>query len=54
MRVKMTHSHTVQAEGSSTTFLADHFYLLPDDQALALVEAGVAELEGTGGEDEEL
>lgn len=53
MRVKMTQSHTIAAEGSSTTYLADHFYLLPDDQALELAAAGVAELEGAGADDEE-
>lgn len=53
MRVKMLQSRTVVTEGSSTTYLVGHFYLLADDVALALVEAGDAELEGAA-EDEEV
>lgn len=46
MRVKMLVAQTVTAEGSSTTYLAGHYYLLPDEVALGLVDAGVAEFDG--------
>jgi len=52
-RVKMVRSRTITDEGSSTTYLADHFYLLSEDLALELVTDGDAELDPPGADDEE-
>jgi len=38
-RVQMTKSRTETSDGSKTTYMAGHFYLLPDDVADAFVAA---------------
>lgn len=46
MRVKMINAKTIAGDGSSTTYLADHYYILSDELAETLIDGGDAELDG--------